>query len=648
MDRYRLWWYMLIVFLSVNTSIRIVLFFLSFSVLSLTPFDLVRTFASGLIYDIIAGLYFSLFLFLLIWALPQRFLLTKKGIAFQKILFGIHFLVLIVNAIAELFFWNEFSGRYNFIAVDYLIYTNEVLKNILQSYSIPLLISAIVIPGSIIWAVVRKNIFTGSSPVALKYRMLALIAVPAILVSDFFWAGDGLREVSSNKMNKELAGNGMYQFASAFRKNEMPYTDFYLKENEDSVFTRLRTLLREPGTEYISPDIHHLERKISPEGAPRKLNVVMITIESLSAEYLSYFKDYHQYYYPDYLMKQIGIAPNLTPNLDSLVKESLFFTQLYASGTRTVRGLEAVSTSLPPTPGQSVVKRLPTRQGIFTLGKALKDQGYDSRYIYGGNSYFDNMGDFFGKNGYTVVDERDIPGDSIHHETAWGVCDEDLYAEGLREMDKSYAAGKLFFHHLMTVSNHRPYTYPEGRVSIPPSIKRREGGLIYTDYAIAKFLREARMKPWFKNTIFVILADHCASVGGRTDMPINKYHIPCWIYAPGLIKPGRFERLTSQLDIPPTIMGLLNLPYESSFFGYDIFRLEPGRERILMVNYQDIALVKDGKMVVLSPQKKAKMYLPDFRTGAMQEVTMDEHLKQEAIAWFQGASAFLEQGKHHN
>ncbi|MCG7855861.1 sulfatase-like hydrolase/transferase [Flavihumibacter sediminis] len=647
LQRYRLWYLLIILFVLISTVTRIILFIYELPEVSLQPVVIGSTFLAGFFFDILAAWYFSFFLFLVIWLLPQKFLLSKAGSYFQKSFFLIHLLLLVLNAVSEIFFWNEFSVRYNFIAVDYLIYTNEVLNNIRQSYPIGLVISGLLIITFAIWLLVRKQVFTGQQRISLLNRMITLVTVLSVSLSIFYFIEDDIHNISSNKVNNELAANGIYQFGNAFRKNEMPYLDFYAKDDEAAVFHKLHELLQEPAASFESKDEHSITRKINPGGEPHNWNVVMITIESLSAEYLSYFKEYHNYYYPDYLLKQIGITPKLTPNLDSLIDESLFFTQLYASGTRTVRGLEAVSTSMPPTPGQSIVKRLPTRNNMFTLGEVLQKHGYDTKFIYGGNSFFDNMGDFFGKNGYQVVDERDIPADSIHHETAWGVCDEDLYVKALSEMDKSYGAGKLFFNHLMTVSNHRPYTYPEGKVVIPPSIKRREGGLIYTDYAIGQFLQQARKKPWFNNTIFVILADHCASVGGKTDMPVNKYHIPGWIYAPGLVKPGKFERLTSQIDIPPTIMGLLNIPYESDFFGYDVFHLEKGRERLLLVNYQDIAYVKDGKMVVLSPRRKARMFKPDFRTGIMRPDKMDKVMEHEAIAWFQGAASYIDQHRHN-
>ncbi|MFD2527359.1 LTA synthase family protein [Flavihumibacter stibioxidans] len=630
--------------MSISFLTRLALLVYSAGDLSWSPVDIVSPFLIGLLYDAVAALYFSIPMLLVVGLVSQRFLNSRPGRIFSHTFFILNLLVLLFNALSEWLFWNEFAVRYNFIAVDYLIYTNEVWKNIQQSYPLPAIFSGLALITFLSWFAIRKTIHSKSAPAGIFSRLGFIMLVVAAGLLNFFLVDDGFRNFSANKLNNELAGNGLYQFGNAFRKNSMPYLDFYANQDEHKVFKTLRQLLREPGANFTGKSETDLTRHIEPAGKPEKYNVVLISIESLSAEFLGYFEEYHNRQYPEVIRQAMGYIPKITPTLDSLVNESIFFTNLYASGTRTVRGLEALSTGLPPTPGQSVVKRLPTSSGLFTIGEVLKQNGYDCKYVYGGNSYFDNMGDFFGKNGYEVVDEDAIPADSIHHETAWGVCDEDLYTQAIKEMDKSYGDGKPFFEHIMTVSHHRPYTYPEGRVSIPPSMKLREGSLQYTDYAVDKFLKEAKNKPWFKHTVFVIIADHCASSSGRTDMPLNRYHIPAWIFAPGIVKPQKFERLTSQIDIPPTILGLLNLPYESKFFGYDMFRLENGRERLLLVNYQDIAYVKNGKMVVLSPRKEVRMYEPEFRTGNVKPIPMDTQMKEEAISYFQGAAWMLDHG----
>ena len=211
--------------------------------------------------------------------------------------------------------------------------------------------------------------------------------------------------------------------------------------------------------------------------------------------------------------------------------------------------------SLPPTPGRSIVKRL--RNGnMFSLGSVFRSQGYDTAFIYSGYGYFDNMNAFFGNNGYRIVDRASVDKEDITFANAWGACDEDLFNWTLREADQGAKSGKPFHYFVMTTSNHRPFTYPDGRIDLPSKVSGRDGGVKYTDYAINKFLEDASKKPWFKNTIFVIVSDHCASVAGKSELPVQNYHIPLMIYAPGgQIKPGRVDTLMSQIDFPPTLLG---------------------------------------------------------------------------------------------
>ena len=157
----------------------------------------------------------------------------------------------------------------------------------------------------------------------------------------------------------------------------------------------------------------------------------------------------------------------------------MLFTRLYATGTRTVRGLEALALSLPPTPGHSVVKR-PNNENLHTIGEVFADKGYEPIYLYGGYGYFDNMEHFFGSNGYTFIDRSAIADKAdIHYENIWGVADEDLFTLTLRELDKRHAAGRPFFAHVMTTSNHRPFTYPAGRVDIAAGHRRRRRGQVH-------------------------------------------------------------------------------------------------------------------------------------------------------------------------
>ncbi len=206
---------------------------------------------------------------------------------------------------------------------------------------------------------------------------------------------------------------------------------------------------------------------------------------------------------------------------------------------------------------------------MWSIGNVLREKGYQSTFLYGGNSYFDNMSNFFSLNGYDIIDKNDIPDDEIKFSNAWGVSDEDLYEEAIKQSGKLSAVGKPFFFHLMTTSNHRPYTYPSNKIDIP-SGKNRNGAVKYSDFAIGKFLQQAKSKKWFEDTIFVFVADHCAGSDGRESLPLNRYHIPMLIYSPKHVTPGVQSRRASQIDLAPTLMSLLNMSYESYFFGQDL------------------------------------------------------------------------------
>ena len=544
-------------------------------------------------------------------------------------LFFLITLILVLNVGGEIIFWDEFNVRYNFIAVDYLVYTTEVLGNIWESYNIPLIGAAVAIATAAVLFLVRKKI-TVSQQVSMRFgkRSLFFLGFMLIPVAGYFLVNNRIKNSSNNNYVNELGGNGIYEFGSAFWNNELDYNKFYATRNDTANFKILRNMLQAPNATFGNDPLS-IERQIKSDSPEHRWNIVLISVESLSGDYL----------------KRFGNKENITPYLDSLIPHGLWFDQFYATGTRTVRGLEALSMAIPPTPGQSIVRR-PDNDDMFTMGSVLKSKGYDCNYIYGGNSFFDNMGNFFSNSSYKVLDERDIPDSLVHITTAWGADDEAAFNFTIKQCDKSFSSNKPFFNHIMTVSNHRPYTYPEGRIDISPSHQSIQGAVKYTDYAINKFIKDAQQRPWFNNTLFVIVADHCAKSAGKTDLPVNRYHIPCIIYAPQLVKPAIENRLISQIDLAPTILGLMNLNYTSRFFGYDVYKVNPGNERAFISTYQDMGYIKDGRLIILSPQQKVQMFKPDFTTGSNVQITSSAELINEAIAWYQGASFQYKTGRY--
>jgi phosphoglycerol transferase MdoB-like AlkP superfamily enzyme len=522
-------------------------------------------------------------------------------------------------ALSEWTFWDEFSTRFNFIAVDYLVYTQEVIGNIVESYPVGALLGGVGVIGAIMVWSLRNRILAVTQT---SLPRLALIAL-AILLPWSTWklADTDQMQFSGNVYANELAGNGLMTFAAALRRNDLDYDRFYRTMPDAKAQKILATLgvEREELSEALKVDDDDEAfdpHRIPMSRAPR--NIVLITVESLSAEFLGSF----------------GNTQGLTPRLDRLANEGLLFTQMYATGTRTVRGLDALTLGMPPIPGQAIVHR-PGNEHLSTVGEVLRRQGYETLFLYGGYGYFDNMNAYFAGNDYQVIDRTDFPKRSIGFANIWGVADEFLFDNTLTQLDRVHASGKPFLAQIMTTSNHRPYTYPDGRIDIP-SPGRREGGVKYTDYAIGRFIDQARTKPWFADTLFVIVADHCASAAGRTKLPVPGYHIPLILYAPALLKPGHNDRVISQIDIPPTLIDVMGLQGDEHFFGTSVFEQGAHVPRAFISNYQELGYLKNNRLVVLGPKQRSEVF-SIAADGSATPAAADPGLEDEAVAWYQSA-----------
>jgi len=526
--------------------------------------QLPKLYGIGLIYDAVFLLYASLPLALYLLICPKRLWQSRWH---QYCLLGLSafsFFVMLFAAVAEGLFWDEFGVRFNFIAVDYLVYSKEVVDNIMQSYPIIPLLSLLallaVVLTWLIWPWLRLAL---QAPLLVRKDTFVLMGLLALLTgAALFGVGqDFPRGSGGNSYLRELSSNGPYQFFAAFRNNELDYRSLYSTLPDAQVAKLLHQQVAPDNPKIIGQEALNIRRWVENPGVEKPLNIVLIMVESLSAKYLGSFGD----------------TRGLTPHLDELRKHSLTFTNFYATGTRTDRGLEAVTLSIPPTPGRSIVKRIGRESGYASLGKQLGARGYDSVFLYGGRGYFDNMNAFFSGNGYRIVDQSSVPDSEISFKNAWGMADEDLYRQALKVADNDYQSGKPFFFHIMTTSNHRPYSYPNGRIDIA-SGSGRAGAVKYTDYAIGEFLKAARQKPWFDDTLFVLVADHCAGSASKQDLPVESYHIPLFIYSPKHIAAHEYAGVSSQIDVAPTLLGLLNMDYVSTFFGRDLLprHLKPG------------------------------------------------------------------------
>ncbi|MEO6155259.1 MAG: LTA synthase family protein [Thermomonas sp.] len=611
-------------FLSVSILTRLALLIATGSGVPASPGYWLYAFAVGLGYDLLAFVYFAWPLVLLLWLLPRRWLARRRGMALVGGLSLLLLFVLLFVAVSEWTFWEEFQARFNFIAVDYLVYTTEVIGNIRESYPVGWILSGLALLGAVVFAATRRWRLVRNDTARFSARSLVVASWLAVSVLGTWLITGEMKDRTDNTYVNELAGNGIYQFFAAYRSASLDYDRYYRTLPIDEAFAQVRKQLSTPDATFDGPT--GIARHISNPAPERRLNVVLISVESLSAEYSGTY----------------GREHSLTPQLDALTKDSLLFTDLYANGTRTVRGLEALALSVPPTPGESIVKR-EHNEGLFSLASVFYGKGYTSQFLYGGYGAFDNMNQFFGSNGYEVHDREDIPKDGIHHANIWGVADEDLYTLAMKQFDRVNATGKPFFAHVMTTSNHRPYTFPTGRGPWPQG--KRESAVAYTDWAIGDFLRRARSHPWFANTIFVITADHCASSGGIAALPVFRYRIPMWIYSPGNIAPGRFTEMISQIDIAPTLLGMLGMDYDSQFYGVDVFQRPSDSSRAFIGTYQLLGYLRHGKLVQLSPHRKVATLQPAYDGDQEQPAIADDpQLTLEAVSSYQTAAYRFENG----
>jgi phosphoglycerol transferase MdoB-like AlkP superfamily enzyme len=237
-----------------------------------------------------------------------------------------------------------------------------------------------------------------------------------------------------------------------------------------------------------------------------------------------------------------------------------------------------------------------------------------------------------------------IEDEEVTFENAWGIADEDIYNKVIKLADEAHSAGKPFFDFVMTTSNHRPYTYPEGKIDIP-SGSGRSGAVKYTDFAIGEFLRKAQKKEWYKNTVIIIMADHCASSAGRQELDVKNYHIPGLMLNLPNISPQKVDKMASQIDIFPTLFSLLNWNYNTNLYGTDVLKMKPEEERAFVGTYRKLGLLKgDDKVMVLGDQKVSNYYQWNRESNELVPLKENEAFLKEIISNYQTADYLFSNG----
>lgn len=569
--------------------------------------------------------------------MPWVLLLTKTQALWHKIIelwfFGIYTLVLFFE-LATPAFINEYGFRPNRLFIEYLIYPKEVIGMLVNGHLLTLVVvmGLLALSCKIAWPLVKKLVRNKKSPPSIGF--ISSFVASLLLVLCLFAGARGsfghrpinpaLVYFSTDPMINSLTLNSIYSVAHAYKQfgNEKNAGKMYGKMPAQRVIALVQQETGLTPQSFNSAQNPSLSIRSSVyQGKPK--NLVIILEESLGAQFVS----------------SLGGLP-LTPQIDKLNGEGWAFTNLFATGTRSVRGIEAVITGFTPTPARAVVKLDKSQHGFFTIASLLADNNYATQFIYGGESHFDNMKSFFLGNGFAdIVDFNDI--ENPQFVASWGASDEDLFAQANSELTKLHDANKPFFSLIFSSSNHDPFEIPQGiitpinysteqLVKYDAKERLRHKAVQYADFALGKFIAKAKTQAYWQDTVFLIVADHDARVLGGELVPISNFHIP------GVILNSTHaqvmdDRVVSQIDLAPTLLSLIGVENVSPMLGHDLNH--PGGAGRAMMQYADnFAYIKDHEVTILQPHKKPLNFIFDRQSKKLQATAANAALADIALA----------------
>ena len=572
------------------------------------------------------GLRFDIILICLLWAIPAIMLLLLPAnrllAGSVKILarswFYLTSLIIVFLELSTPAFIDQYDTRPNRIYFEYLETPVEVITTALYQYPWHFVAAAIIMTLlCLLLNRVDKWLFSSLTPMRWWLRLLLLpLLIIGLIIGirssfDHRPANASIAAFSNDQLVNKLGLSSAYTVLSALYNLKAEESDRvaygHMPPSEMLQLVREASLI--PTQDFVDDPLStwHSQTAVA-RGKP---NLVIILEESLGAGFVG---------------KLGGIG--VTPEMDKLADEGIWFTQMYATGTRSARGIEAIVSGFPPSPSRSVIKLGLAQQRFATLASILKQQNYDTQFIYGGESHFDNMAGFFLANGFDRVTDQDDYSDPVFRAT-WGVSDEDLFTR--LDQNLMQASESPQFILAFSSSNHSPFEFPDGRIELHDPEKNTVNNAVkYADFALGQFFRQAKSRPYWDNTYFLLVSDHDTRVFGAALVPINKFQIPALIIGPG-IKARTYDRLASQIDLPPTLLDIIGISSEHPLIGHKLLTLPenyPGRAIMQYGNNHAYRVADD--LVVHQPDKPAQQF--EYRNGELIEKALDPELARIAKA----------------
>lgn len=542
---------------------------------------------------------------------------------FLNIWFMLGLAILLLLELATPIFINEYGLRPNRLFVEYLIYPQEVFSMLLNGHLLNVVtcFGLLIAFVYLIQKLLKKCILP--CPKANTSCIPSTLICSVLLLLSFFALARGtmshrpinpsLVYFSTDPLLNSLTLNSWYSVMFALKQlgDEEDAASIYGKMSEQEIIERVRqsTGLAQQG--FNSELLPTLALKTATYTGPKK-NLVIVLEESLGAQFVA----------------SLG-GKNLTPELDGIMADGWAFSQLYATGTRSVRGIEAVVTGFTPTPARAVVKLNKSQQNFFTLAALLKQQDYHTQFIYGGESHFDNMKSFFLGNGFEqIVDMPDFA--KVNFSGSWGASDQDLFTQADLELSHLAQNEQPFFSLIFSSSNHDPFEIPDGVIPEIEGEEPRERAIRYADHALGEFIVKAKQSNYWQNTVFLVVADHDARVFGSQLVPVKNFHIPGVILGPD-IAARMDDRLASQIDLAPTLLSLMGINAANPMLGIDLTQ-NSTPSRAMMQYDKNFAYMTADKVAILQPDKAPTFYHYNLSTKRLEPAASDEEFAKTALA----------------
>ena len=512
---------------------------------------------NGIRFDIttIGYLLLPIWILLCICSIP-RFGKNLRTYAIILIRYYILFAIALSTTIIilDIGFYQEYFTRINYLTFEYLEFADTILSTIYHQFPYNLLIALIPVLIFLEIKLIHKKLKIISIPTFSNMsHWISSTFITLIILTIMVRGG-----IQSKPLNFSHSNISQYRFANQLVINpiwNLAYSyKSALKEKSTSRMASIPISIEESlkiarnkidgENSILLMDDFPLLRETSSEKNESKFNVVIILMESFAGKYVG----------------SLGNNKHVTPEFDKLTKEGVLYRKMFATGSRTNRGMTGTLLSFPAVPRfESIFKDVSINQDFSSLAMVLKQRSYSSSFIFSGNLEYDNMKGFLSTQGYDqFYGEKEFDDDAFS--TSWGVSDEDLFNKSLEILSTQ---SEPFFSTILTMSNHPPYLYPKSaafeRIEINDQNESRLNAFKYSDWALGNFISEFKRLPLYERTIFVILGDHgfiSDDYNQNTSIELASYHIPCLVIAPGLT-PGINNRIASQVDIIPTILDLL-------------------------------------------------------------------------------------------